>query len=137
MDLIHQIVRRLLRDDEVEFSRNRNFEAYEDPQVQRAMRIYRHLQSLEEDLLALEDGGQVKLEAVEREAREVEVRLVFLEAKGRRISYLKPREWELLLESPRVRRILEGIWQRLDEETRALVVDEVEVSPSRVGNDKE
>ena len=93
MDLTYRIVRRLLRDDDVQFSRNKNFEAYEDPQVKRAMRLYRHLRSLEEDLLRLADPDKMHLEAVEREEGRVTVRLVFVEQKGRRISYLKPREW--------------------------------------------
>ncbi len=128
MDLTHQIVRRLLRDDEVQFSRNRNFEAYEDPQVQRAMRIYRHLQSLEDDLLGLESDGRVSLEAVERDEEEVAVRLIFEEAKGRRISYLKAKEWELLLESAKVSRILEGVLDDVDGETRELLEGELGVS---------
>lgn len=118
MDLTYRIVRRLLRDDDVQFSRNRNFEAYEDPQVKRAMRLYRHLQSLEDDLLGLEDPRSVRLEAVERDGGRVTVRLVFAEQKGRRISYLKPREWELLLENERVCDILSGLLEEADEETR-------------------
>ncbi len=121
MDLTYRIVRRLLRDDDVQFSRNKNFEAYEDPQVKRAMRLYRHLHSLEEDLLALEDPSMVRLEAVEETDERVTVRLVFVEQKGRRISYLKPREWELLLENERVSDILRGLLSRADAETRRIL----------------
>ena len=118
MDLTYRIVRRLLRDDDVQFSRNKNFEAYEDARVQRAMRLYRHLHSLEEDLLALDDPSQAQLEAVRREDDQVTVRLVFAEHKGRRISYLKPREWKLLLENPRVCDILRGLLDRANPQTR-------------------
>ena len=114
MDLTYRIVRRLLRDDEVQFSRNRNFEAYEDPQVKRAMRLYRHLRSLEEDLLALGEDDSVDLETVERSEDKVTVKLVFSEQKGRRISYLDPREWELLLESDEVSGILRELVEEAD-----------------------
>lgn len=119
MDLTYRIVRRLLRDDDVQFSRNRNFEAYEDPQVKRALRLYRHLRSLEADLLGLDDPGEVSLEAVERDQEQVTVRLVFQESQGRRISYLKPREWQLLLENKRVSDILRELMQRADPQTRS------------------
>ena len=121
MDLTHRIVRRLLRDDDVQFSRNKNFEAYEDPQVKRAMRLYRHLQSLEDDLLDLDESERARLEAVERREDQVTVRLVFAEKKGRRISYLKPREWELLLENERVSDILRQLLEDADPETRQVL----------------
>lgn len=121
MDLTHRIVRRLLRDDDVQFSRNKNFEAYEDPQVKRAMRLYRHLQSLEDDLLDLDESDRARLEAVERREDQVTVRLVFAEKKGRRISYLKPREWELLLENQRVSDILRQLLEEADPETRQVL----------------
>lgn len=118
MDLTYRIVRRLLRDDDVQFSRNRNYEAYEDPQVKRAMRLYRHLRSLEEDLLALGEDESVDLETVERTEDKVTVKLVFSEQKGRRISYLKPREWELLLENERIYGILQKLVNEADPGTR-------------------
>lgn len=121
MDLTYRIVRRLLRDDDVKFSRNRNFEAYEDPQVQRAFRLYRHLRSLEADLLALADGEGAELEAVEQDDDQVVVRLAFRERKGRRISYLKPKEWQLLLENQRVCDILRALLDRADGRTRQLL----------------
>ena len=121
MDLTYRILRRLLRDDDVGFSRNRNFEAYEDPRVKRAMRLYRHLRSLEADLLELDDPQKVSLEAVERQQDQVTVRLVFAEQKGRRISYLAPREWELLLESQEVCDILRTLIERACPKTRRLL----------------
>lgn len=121
MDLTYRIVRRLLRDDDVQFSRNRNFEAYQDPQVQRAFRLYRHLRSLEEDLLALADGAGAQLEAVELEDEQVVVRLVFEQGKGRRTSYLKPQEWQLLLENQRVCDTLRALIDRSDSKTRQLL----------------
>lgn len=121
MDLTHKIVRRLLRDDDVQFSRNRNFEAYEDPRVKRALRIFRHLRSVEEDLLEVEPAGEVDLEAVERDRGRVVVRLRFGEGRGRRISFLSPAEWELLLENERVTRILRGLLDHATKETRQMI----------------
>ena len=121
MDLTYRIVRRLLRDDDVQFSRNRNFDAYEDAQVKRAMRLYRHLQSLEDDLLEVDTADSVDLETVERNQGKVTVRLVFAERKGRRISYLEPREWELLLENERVSDILRSLIDRADVQTREIL----------------
>ncbi len=125
MDLTYRIVRRLLRDDDVQFSRNRNFEAYEDPKVQRAMRLYRLLRSLEEDLLALQDRRAVQLEAVERDESQVTVKLTFGEGNGRRVTYLEPQEWELLLENERVSDILRGSMDRADAETRRRLTEDL------------
>jgi hypothetical protein len=108
MDLTHKIVRRLLRDDDVDFSRNKNFDAYEDPMVKRALRIYRHLRSVEEDLLAAEHGD-VTLEAVEREDETVVVRLSYPAGNARRESFVTEQEWQLLLESEHVHEILERL----------------------------
>lgn len=131
MDLTYRIVRRLLRDDDVQFSRNRNFEAYEDPQVKRAMRLYRHLQSLEDDLLALEQQDSVDLETVERTKDQVTVKLVFSEQKGRRISYLKPREWALLLENDRISGILRQLLDDADPSTREALREQLSSVPEQ------
>jgi hypothetical protein len=118
MDLTHKIVRRLLRDDEVGFSRNQNFEAYEDPRVKRAVRIFRHLRSVEKDLLGVVPGGGVELDAVERDEGRVVVRLVFNDSGGHRVSFLKASEWELLLENDRVTDILRGLLDHATNDTR-------------------
>lgn len=117
MDLTFKIVRRLLRDDDVDFSRNRNFEAYEDPMVKRAVRIYRHLRSVEDDLLAAGDGP-IELEAVEETGEGVVVRLTYAAGKGHRESYLTRREWQLLLESERVSAILARLLADASQATR-------------------
>lgn len=120
MDLTHKIVRRLLRDDDVEFSRNKNFDAYEDPMVKRALRIYRHLRSVEDDLLAAE-GGDVTLEAVEREDEQVVVRLSYPAGNARRDSFVTEEEWELLLESERVSGILNRLLDAVSDEEAELI----------------
>ncbi len=117
MDLTYKIVRRLLRDDEVSFSRNKNFEAYEDPMVKRAVRIYRHLRSVEDDLLSADDGD-VELEAVERDEENVTVRLSFPTGGGKRASFLSEQEWDLLTESDRVSDILERLLDEAPEDTQ-------------------
>lgn len=122
MDLKYKIVRRLLRDDEVSFSRNKNFEAYEDPAVQRALRIYHHLESVESDLLELAPGGDVILDTVDRESDEkLAVKLIFGDSDARRISFLTAKEWELLLENDRVSSILRDLLDEADEETRSVI----------------
>lgn len=111
MDLTHKIVRRLLRDDDVSFSRNKNFEAHENELVKRAVRVYRLLRSIERDLLAAGEG-QVAIEAVEQDGDAVRVRLNYPSGGGRRESFLTEAEWALLVESTRVREIVSRL---LDE----------------------
>ncbi len=117
MDLTHKIVRRLLRDDEVGFSRNKNFDAYEASMVKRARRIYRHLRSIEHDLLGARDGD-VQIVAVERQGNEVTVKLSFPAQGGTRHSYLSGKEWELLIESDRVADILRRLLDEAPAETQ-------------------
>ncbi len=122
MDLTYKIVRRLLRDDEVGFSRNKNFDAYEDPKVQRAVRIYHHLDSIEEDLLELGPGGDVILEAVDKGPDErLALKLTFADSDARRVSFVEPKEWSLLLENDRVAAILRDLVRDADEQTRRVI----------------
>jgi len=123
MDLLYKIVRRLLRDDDVDFSRNRNYEAYDDPMVRRAVRIYRHLRSVEKDLLAAEDGD-VELTALERSGSRIVVRLALESGDGRRESFLEQREWDMLLESDRVSGILHRLLDDAPRETQKILVEE-------------
>lgn len=117
MDLTHKIVRRLLRDDDVSFSRNKNFAAHEDVMVKRAVRLYRHLRSIERDLLAADDG-ETSLEAVIRAGDLVTVRLSYPSNGGHRESYLSAAEWELLLDSARVAEILRRLLDEATTETQ-------------------
>jgi hypothetical protein len=125
MDLTYKIVRRLLRDDDVVFSRNRNFEAFDDPKVKRAMRLYRHLRSLERDLLSLGEAGSALLEAVESEGDVVTVRLSFEGPGATRTSYLSAREWALLLENQTVHDILCQLIDEAPEATRHRLMQDV------------
>ena len=128
MDLTYRIVRRLFRDDEVGFSRNKNFDAYEDPTVERAVRIYHHLESIEEDLLELAPGGEVILEAVDRQEEEdrLVVKLTFGDRDARRVSYLSRKDWRLLLENDRLSALLQELLEEADEQTRRVVRESLE-----------
>lgn len=129
MDLTYKIVRRLLRDDDVAFSRNRNFEAFEDPKVKRALRLYRHLRSLERDLLRLGEGGTAQLEAVETQGESVTVRLSFCGPGAIRTSYLSAREWALLLENEAVRDILITMIEDASATTREILRETLYTEP--------
>lgn len=127
MDLTYRIVRRLLRDDDVGFSRNKNFDAYEDRAVKRAVRIYHHLESIEDDLLELAPGGDVVLDTVDRESEDkLAVKLTFADSEARRVSFLTAKEWALLLENDRVSSILEELIDDADDQTREVIEDTLE-----------
>ncbi len=87
-----------LREDRA-FSRNRHFLALSSPEGKRALRIHRHLRSLERDLA--QKGVETN---VVREAERVRLTL-----RGRRVSrtaWLTRDEFRLLCHSPEVRRAL-------------------------------
>lgn len=128
MNLVYRIVRRLFRDDDVAFSRNRNFDAYEDPKVKRALRIYRHLQSVERELLQAEDSG-VALECLQQQEGDEERIMLQLrwqgQGGGQRTSYLTPTEWMLLLENERVSDILRRLVAQASQEVREMIPAEI------------
>lgn len=80
------------------FSRNRHFLALSSPEGRRALRIHRHLRSLEQDLSA---GAAASV------AREAErIRLTLRGQRGSRIAWLTRAEFRLLLGSPVARAAL-------------------------------
>lgn len=84
--------------EEPGFSRNRHFVALSSPEGRRALRIHRHLRSLERDLSA---GAAASV------AREAErIRLTLKGKRGARIAWLTRAEFRLLLASPAVRAAL-------------------------------
>jgi hypothetical protein len=86
-----------LRDDPG-FSRNRYFLALSSPEGQRALRIHRHLRSLERELTA---GAAASV------AREAErVRLTLRGKRGSRTAWLTRAEFRILCGSPAVRAAL-------------------------------
>jgi hypothetical protein len=93
------VTRALLRlREDPGFSRNRHFLALSSPEGRRALRVHRHLRSLERDLAA----GWVATVARERER----VRLTLRGARGARTAYLTRTEFRLLCGSPAVRAAL-------------------------------
>lgn len=96
VDFVTRAVQRLREDPR--FSRNRYFLALSSPEGRRALRIHRHLRSLERDLAA---GSSA---TVSHEAKRV--RLTLRGKRGSRIAWLTRAEFRLLCGSPTVRAAL-------------------------------
>jgi hypothetical protein len=95
-DFVARAVRRLREDPG--FSRNRYFLALSSPEGKRALRIHRHLRSLERELAA---GSAATV------AREAErFRLTLRGARGSRTAWLTRSEFRLLCGNPAVRAAL-------------------------------
>jgi hypothetical protein len=95
-DFVTQAVRRLREDPG--FSRNRFYVALSSPEGRRAVRIHRHLRSLERDLAA----GHAATVAHEPER----VRLTLRGRLGERTAFLTRAEFRLLCDTPTVRAAL-------------------------------
>jgi hypothetical protein len=95
-DFVARVVQRLRED--AGFSRNRYFLALSSPEGRRALRIHRHLRSLERDL------ARGSAATVARDAGRV--RLTLRTARGSRTAYLTGAEFRLLCTSPGVRAAL-------------------------------
>jgi hypothetical protein len=95
-DFVARVVLRLREDPG--FSRNRYYLALSSPEGRRALRIHRHLRSLERDLA----GGAAA--SVAREAERV--RLTLRSRRGSRTAWLTRAEFRLLCGSPAVRAAL-------------------------------
>jgi len=96
VDFVTQAVRRLREDPG--FSRNRFYLALSSPEGRRALRIHRHLRSLERDLAA----GLAA--TVAREAERV--RLTIRGRRTERTAWLTRAEFRLLCDAPAVRTAL-------------------------------
>ncbi len=96
LDFVTQAVRRLRTDPG--FSRNRFYLALSSPEGRRALRIHRHLRSLERDL----EAGLVP--TVAREAGRV--RLTLRGRRGERTAWLTRDEFRLLCDDPATRAAL-------------------------------
>ncbi|HTN50786.1 MAG TPA: hypothetical protein VML50_00160 [Anaeromyxobacter sp.] len=95
-DFVTRAVERLRADPR--FSRNRHLVALSSPEGRRALRIHRHLRSLERDLA----GGAAVTVAPEAER----VRLTLRGRRGTRIAWLSRAEYRLLCTDPAVRAVL-------------------------------
>jgi hypothetical protein len=94
---VERVVQRLR--EEPGFSRNRHFLAFSSPEGRRALRIHRHLRSIEHDLSR---GSRA---TVERQA--ARVRLTLRSPRGLRTAWLSDDEFRILCTSPLVRAALE------------------------------
>ena len=101
----YDIVRRFFADGPPA-SRNVAFEAYEDERFARAVRIYHYLVSVRDHLLELLGRGDDVQVTATREGDRVLLRVRYERGQLRRTAYLKPEEWQLLSEEPRLRAIL-------------------------------
>jgi hypothetical protein len=95
-DFVTRAVQRLREDPG--FSRNRYYLALSSPEGRRALRIHRHLRSLERELAA---GSAA---TVTRDAGRV--RLTLRGQRGSRTAWLTRAEWKLLCGNPDVRAAL-------------------------------
>lgn len=95
-DFVLRAVQRLR--EEPGFSRNRYYLALSSPEGRRALRIHRHLRSLEHDLAS----GSSATVARERER----VRLTLRGTRGSRTAWLTRLEFRLLCGNPAVRAAL-------------------------------
>ena len=121
--LLYKIVRRLWRQDHINFSRNRNYEAYDDATVQRAMRIARHLKSVEQDILKVMQTPMASLRVAQDEEGMVHFLMDF-QQQGRRHSILNDIEWRMLLEHDQIAQFVSSI----EDINLPLPVDHVEAS---------
>lgn len=94
---------------ETPFSRNRNFEAFDDPRFARAIALYRRLRALLSDLeravaTSAKDGTRV---VVTEEANRV--RLDFDSASYVRTAFIERPAWNVLMLHPRARAVVEAL----------------------------
>lgn len=90
-------------------TRNRHFEVFGDRQGRLALRVFRHLRSLQRDILA-SAGAPVRVEKAvgpqgdaEDEAGRVRLTIPLPGRRGVRTAFLTADELELLLEAPGIR----------------------------------
>lgn len=101
----YDIVRRFFEDGPPA-SRNLAFEAYQDERFARAVRIYHYLVSVRDHLLELLGRHDDVDVTAERDGERILLRVRYQRGQLRRTAYLKPEEWALLCQEPRLRAIL-------------------------------
>jgi hypothetical protein len=84
-------------------TRNRHFEVFGDRQGRLALRVYRHLRSLQRDILASVEAPVVVEPGPEGEAGRVRLTIALPGRRGVRTAFLTADELELLLETPGIR----------------------------------
>lgn len=101
----YDIVRRFFADGPPA-SRNLAFEAYQDERFARAVRIYQYLVSVRDHLLELLSHEEDVDVSAERQGDRILLRVRYERGQLRRTAYLKPEEWSLLCEEPRLAALL-------------------------------
>ncbi|MBI5068391.1 MAG: hypothetical protein HZB56_09130 [Deltaproteobacteria bacterium] len=96
MDFVERVILRLR--EQPGFSRNRHYQAFSSPEGKRALRIHRHLRSLEQALAA---GARATLE---QEGERL--RLTLTGARYRRVAFLTQAELRILCRNPEARAAL-------------------------------
>jgi hypothetical protein len=107
---VRRLTSRLLergREGDRSLSRNRHFEVFRDAPGKQALRLYRHLRSIEHDLLQV-PGAAVAVHRLDPEGTRVQLRIDLPGGGGTRSTYLSADEFDLLLTSPGVRFRLAG-----------------------------
>lgn len=101
---VYEMAAYLLLED-TPFSRNRNFEAYDDPRFRPAIALYKRLRALLSDLeRAAKDGTRLAL--VDDGRR---VRLDFASERYTRTAYVDKPAWNVLLMHPRARSVVDAL----------------------------
>lgn len=99
----------LMRESGTRLSRNRNFDLFENPCARRAHRIHQMLTQLEKDLIwHAREGTRISVDEGADEEGAVRFRLEITAPTLRlkRTVFLRPFEMDLLMQSPRVARLL-------------------------------
>ncbi|MBZ4419023.1 hypothetical protein [Myxococcus sp. RHSTA-1-4] len=104
-------VRRLverLHDPSKPLSRNRHFHTFDTPEGRMALKVFRRLRSLRNDILACQaEGRRARISRHVNPAGEYRIELHMERVSGRRVSMLQTAEFELLTALPGVRDALE------------------------------
>ncbi|MFB1482563.1 hypothetical protein [Corallococcus sp. RDP092CA] len=104
-------VRRLverLHDPSRPLSRNRHFHTFDTPEGRMALKVFRRLRSLQQDILAChKEGRRARICRQLNPDGDHRIELWMERVAGRRVSMLQPAEYELLARLPGVRDALE------------------------------
>ncbi|CAM3329150.1 hypothetical protein G4177_10815 [Corallococcus sp. ZKHCc1 1396] len=104
-------VRRLverLHDPGRPLSRNRHFHTFDTPEGRTALKVFRRLRSLQQDILACQqEGRRARIFRHVNAAGEHRIEIWMERVAGRRVSMLQPAEYELLARLPGIRDALE------------------------------
>ncbi len=97
--LVEMLVRANRGDGEEQpLTRNRHFHTFETAEGRRALRVSRHLRSLEQELIAqLAQGNRPRISCRRNGKEIVSVEVEYRAVRGRRTAYLTREEFEILM----------------------------------------